>query len=52
MYRDQGINTEEYEKATYGDLMQTQSDEENEVKCTVAQRANDSVISGKEEKTI
>ena len=24
--------------------MQTQSDEENEVKCTVAQRANDSVI--------
>ena len=24
--------------------MQTQSDEENEVKCTVAQRANDSVV--------
>ena len=44
VYRDQGINTEEYEKATYGDLMQTQSDEEYEVKCTVAQRANDSVI--------
>ena len=44
MYGDQGINTEEYKKATYGDLMQTQSDEENEVKCTVAQRANDSVI--------
>ena len=44
MYRDQGINTEEYEKATYGDLMKTQSNEENEVKCTVAQRANDSVI--------
>ena len=40
----QGINTEEYEKATYGDLMQSQSDEENEVMCTVAQRANDSVI--------
>ena len=37
VYRDQGINTEEYEKATYGDLMKTQSDEENEVKCTVAQ---------------
>ena len=32
------------EKATYGDLMKTQSEEENEVKCTVAQRANDSVI--------
>ena len=44
VYRDQGINTEEYKKATNGDLMQSQSDEENEVKCTVAQRANDSVI--------
>ena len=44
VYGDQGINTEEYEKATYGDLMQTQSDEENEVKYTVAQQANDSVI--------
>ena len=43
-YRDQGINTEEYEKATYEDLMKTQSEEENEVKCTVAQQANDSVI--------
>ena len=40
VYGDQGINTEEYEKAIYGNLMQTQSDEENEVKCTVAQRAN------------
>ena len=37
VYRDQGINTEEYEKAIYGNLMQTKSDEENEVKCTVAQ---------------
>ena len=36
VYGDQGITTEEYKKATYGDLMQTQSDEENEVKCTVA----------------
>ena len=44
VYGDQGINTEEYEKATSGDLMKTHSDEENEVKCTVAQRANDSVI--------
>ena len=44
VYRDQGINTEENEKATYGDIMKTQSEEENEVKCTVAQRANDSVI--------
>ena len=37
VYRDQGIDTEEYEKATYGNLMRTQSEEENEVKCTVAQ---------------
>ena len=44
VYGDQGINTEQYEKATYGDLMKTQSDEENEVKCTIAQQANDSVI--------
>ena len=44
VYRDQGINTEEYEKDIYGNLMQTQSDEENEVKCTVSQRANNSVI--------
>ena len=44
VYRDQGINTEENEKATYGDIMKTQSKEENEVKCTVAQQANDSVI--------
>ena len=44
VYGDQGINAEEYEKATYGDLTKTQSEEEDEVKCTVAQRANDSVI--------
>ena len=44
VYGDQGINTEEYEKAIYGNLMQTQSNEEKEVKCTVAQQANDSVI--------
>ena len=37
VYGDQGINTEEYEKDTYGDLMKTQSNEENEVKCTVDQ---------------
>ena len=44
VYGDQGINTEEYKKTIYGNLMQTQSGEENDVKCTVAQRANDSVI--------
>ena len=44
VYGDQGISAEEYEKATYGDPTKTQSEEENEVKCTVAQQANDSVI--------
>ena len=44
VYSDQGINTEEYEKATYGHLTKTRSKEEDDVKCTVAQQANDSVI--------
>ena len=43
VYGDQGIYTEEYEKAMYGDLMKTQSEEEDEVKYNVAQSANDSV---------
>ena len=37
VYSDQGISIEEHEKATYGDLVKTQSEEEDEVKCTVAQ---------------
>ena len=37
VYGDQGISTEEYEKAMYGDLMKTQSEDEKEIKCTVAQ---------------
>ena len=44
VYGDQGNNTEEYEKATYGDLMKTQSEEEEEVKCNVALCTNDSVL--------
>ena len=44
MYSDQGISVEEHKKATYADLTKTQSEEEDEVKCTVAQQANDSVI--------
>ena len=44
MYRDQEINTEEYENTTYGDLTKTQSESEDEVNCTVDQRANDSVV--------
>ena len=43
VYRDQGINAEEYKKATYGDLMKNQSKEEDGVKYNVAQSANDSV---------
>ena len=44
VYGDQGISAEEYKKATYSDVMKTQSEEEDEVKCTVAQRVNNSVI--------
>ena len=44
VYRDQGISAEEYEKAMYDDFMKTQSEEDEEVKCTVAQKANNSVI--------
>ena len=43
VYRDQGINTEEYEKAMYGDLTKTQSEEEEEVKYNVALCTNNSV---------
>ena len=44
VYSDQGISTEEYEKATYDNLMKAQSKEEEEVRCNVAQQANNSVI--------
>ena len=37
VYGDQGISAEEYEKAMHGDFMKTQSEEEDEVKCTVSQ---------------
>ena len=43
VYRDEGINTEEYENAMYGNLMKTHSEEETEVKCNVALCANDIV---------
>ena len=43
-YGDKGINAEEYEKATYGNFMKTQTEDEDEVRCTVAQKANDSEI--------
>ena len=44
VYGDQGTNTEEYEKAMYGNLTKTQSEEEDEVIYNVAQSANDSVL--------
>ena len=44
VYRDEGISAEDHEKATCGDFMKTQSEEEEEIKCAVAQKANDSVI--------
>ena len=44
VYSDQAISIEEYEKATYDNLTKTQSEEEDEVKCTVAQRTNVGVI--------
>ena len=43
VYGYQGISTEEYDKATYGELMKTQIKIEEEVKYNVALCANDSV---------
>ena len=43
MYREQETSTEEYEKAMYGKLMKTQSEEEEEVMSNVALCTNDSV---------
>ena len=43
VYRDEGISTEVYEKAAYGQVMKTQSEEEEEVKSNVALCVNDSV---------
>ena len=43
MYGDQGVSTEEYDKATYGKLTKTQSEEEEEVMCNMTLCANDSV---------
>ena len=37
VYGDQEISAEEYKEATYCDLTKTQSEEEDKVKCTVAQ---------------
>ena len=42
-YRDQGVSTEEHDKATYSELTKTQSEEEEEIKYNVVLCANDSV---------
>ena len=44
VYGDQVISVEDYKKATYDNLTKNQSEEEDKVKCTAAQRANNSVI--------
>ena len=43
VYRDQGITSEKYNEDTYGDLMNTDSDEDQVIKYNVALLANDSV---------
>ena len=43
VYGDQEINIEEYEKAMYGNLMKTESEEEDKVKYNFAQSKNNSV---------
>ena len=52
VYGHQGINTEEYEKDTYGNLTKSQSKEEEEVKCNVALCANDSVLLERERRQL
>ena len=47
VYRDQGITSEKYDAETYGDLMNTDSDEDSAIKYNVAQCAQDSVSLGK-----
>ena len=43
MYSDQGVSTEEHDKATYGKLTKTKSEEEEIVNYNVALCANDSM---------
>ena len=43
MYGDQGVSTEEHDKAMYSELMKTQNEEEVEVKYIVALCANNSI---------
>ena len=43
VYGDQGITSEKYDKETYGDLMNTDNNEDSVIKYNVALLANDSV---------
>ena len=43
VYRDQGITSRKFDKDTYGELMNTDSDEEQIIKYNVALCAQDSV---------
>ena len=43
VYGDQGISSKKYEEDTYGELMNTDSDEEKNVNCNVALCTQDSV---------
>ena len=42
VYGDQGVTSEKYDDETYGDLMNTESDEDSVIKYNVAQCAQDS----------
>ena len=43
VYGDQGISSENYDEETYGDLLNTDSDDEQVIKYDVALLATDSV---------
>ena len=43
LYRGQGVNTEEHDKAMHGELRKTQSEEEEDIKYNVALHTNDSM---------
>ena len=43
VYGDQGVTSEKYDDEMYGDLMNTESDEDSVIKYNVAQCAQDSV---------
>ena len=52
VYGDQGITSEKYDKETYGDLMNTDSDKDSVIKYNVAHLANDSVSLEKKQRRL